>query len=56
LVALGKLEEARAVARQMMVCEPEFRLSKYENDRAAFADRELRKTLISRMRAAGLPD
>jgi adenylate cyclase len=56
LVELGKVEEARAVAAQMMACEPEFRLSTYEHSRAAFADPDLRAGLLSRMRTAGVPE
>jgi adenylate cyclase len=56
LVALGETEEARTVAGQMMVCEPQFRLSSYRNDRAPFVDPDLRTALFSRMRDAGVPE
>ena len=56
LVGLSNIEDARSVARQMMSCEPQFRLSRYENERAPFVDAELRHKLLSRMRMAGVPD
>ena len=56
LVALGKLEEARSVGMQMMACEPQFRLSVYERERAPFVDDELRTKLLARMRIAGVPE
>jgi adenylate cyclase len=56
LVALGKVEEARTVASQMMACEPGFRLSSYQHGRAAFVDPDLRTGLLSRMRVAGIPE
>jgi adenylate cyclase len=56
LVGLGNVEEARAVAGQMMICEPQFRLSRYQNDRAPFVHPELRSTLFVRMKTAGVPE
>jgi adenylate cyclase len=56
LVALGRVEEAQTVAGQMMLCEPQFRLSGYQNDRAPFVDPDLRAMLFSRMRTAGVPE
>jgi class 3 adenylate cyclase/TolB-like protein len=56
LVAVDKIEEARAVARQMMACEPVFRISKYKLDRAPFVDPSLREQLFSRMKTAGVPE
>lgn len=56
LVATGKTEEAQGIAQQMMACEPQFRLSKYRNDRAPFVDPDLRSNLFARMRIAGVPD
>jgi adenylate cyclase len=55
LVALGRNDEARAVVADMMLCEPHFRLSIYQNDRAPFVDPVLRRQLFSRMQAAGVP-
>jgi adenylate cyclase len=56
LVGLGRTEEAQTIAEQMMVCEPQFRLSRYRDDRAPFVHSELRATLFSRMRTAGVPE
>jgi adenylate cyclase len=56
LAGLGQLDEARAVAADMMRCEPEFRLSTYARDRAPFVDPQLREQLFTRMRAAGVPE
>ena len=56
LVGLGDVAEAQTIAAQMMSCEPLFRLSRYENERAPFVDAELRTKLLSRMRIAGVPD
>jgi len=56
LGGVGKIEDARMIAQQMMFCEPQFRLSRYENERAPFVDAELRHKLLSRMRSAGVPD
>lgn len=56
LVGLGNNEEARAVAAQMMICEPQFRLSVYERERAPFVDPELRSKLLARMQIAGVPE
>jgi adenylate cyclase len=56
LIALGRSDEARVVAADMMLCEPQFRLSIYQNDRAPFVDPVLRQQLFSRMRAAGVPE
>ena len=55
-VGLAKTGDARAVAAQMMVCEPQFRLSVYERERAPFVDPELRSSLLSRMRIAGVSE
>jgi adenylate cyclase len=56
LAGLGQIDEARAVAADMMRCEPEFRLSTYARDRAPFVDPRLREQLFARMRAAGVPE
>jgi adenylate cyclase len=56
LVALDRVEEARTVAGQMMLCEPQFRLSNYRNERAPFVHPDLRSLLFSRMRTAGVPE
>jgi adenylate cyclase len=56
LVGLGQVDEARVVAGQMMICEPQFRLSEYQNDRAPFVHPDLRNRLFSQMRTAGVPE
>jgi adenylate cyclase len=56
LVALGQVDEARRIAGQMLVCEPNFRLSTYKEERAPFVDPDLRDQLFARMRAAGMPE
>jgi adenylate cyclase len=56
LVALGRKDEAAAVARQMLALEPDFRLDRYANERVPIVDPALRKHLIDHMRLAGLPD
>lgn len=55
LVALGNQDEAARVAARMMQCEPGFRLSIYEHERAPLIEPGLRRDLIRRLRAAGLP-
>ena len=56
LIGLGRNDAARDVAAQMMSCEPRFRLSAYENDRAPFVDPAMRSQFIARLRAAGMPE
>ena len=54
LVALGKVEEATHVARQLLQLQPDFRLGLYAQ-RCPFQGAILTKW-ISRLRSAGLPD
>jgi hypothetical protein len=56
LVGLGQTDEARAVAADMMHCEPGFTLSAYAKERAPFVDPILREQLFARMRTAGVPE
>ena len=56
LVGLGQTDEARAVAADMMRCEPGFTLSAYAKERAPFVDPIIREQLFARMRTAGVPE
>jgi adenylate cyclase len=56
LVALGRADEARLVADQMMVLDPGFRLSYYAANRVPIVDADLRRHLVDHMRLAGVPD
>lgn len=56
LAALGRLDDARQAADQMMALEPGFRLSEYASRRVPIVDLALRKHLVDHMRLAGLPD
>lgn len=56
LAALGRLDDARQVADQMMTLEPGFHLSDYASRRVPIVDLALRKHLVDHMRLAGLPN
>jgi adenylate cyclase len=56
LVALGRGDEARLVADQMMRLDPSFRLLEYAATRVPIVDPDLRKHLVDHMRLAGVPD
>ncbi len=56
LAAHGKLDEARAVAAEMLRLEPEFRMSVWERTRQPFRDENVKRTYAERLRQAGLPD
>lgn len=53
LVVLGRLDEAHQAARQLLVINPEFRISAWR-DRAMLPDQN-REMMAQRMRLAGLP-
>lgn len=48
-------DAARAVAAEMMQCEPNFRLSHYAGERQPFTDQEQREQLLNALRTAGVP-
>lgn len=54
LVALGKLDEARATAAMLTEVDPEFRLGRYR-ELCPWQDGGTRETFIDRLRQAGLP-
>ena len=56
LSAMGRLEEARATAKRLMVLEPEFRLGVYEDTRLPYKPPDLRQRILSHLRLAGLPE
>jgi adenylate cyclase len=56
LVALGQVDEARAVAADLMRLEPDFRISVYERTRQPFQVPEMRARLLGHLRTAGLPE
>jgi adenylate cyclase len=56
LVALGRVEEARKVAAQLMQLEPEFHIGVWGRTRLPFRDREVSAKYMERLREAGLPD
>jgi adenylate cyclase len=56
LVGLGRLEEARAVAAQLMHLEPDFRIGVWGRTRLPFRDREISAKYMQHLRTAGLPD
>ena len=55
LVALGRLEEAQAVARDLLQEQPSFRVSRYA-PQCPWRDPAVRETFLSRRFQAGLPD
>jgi adenylate cyclase len=56
LAALGRLDEARDAASNLMTLEPSFRLQVYEKSRQPFAHPDIAARLLEHLRKAGLPD
>jgi adenylate cyclase len=56
LVALGRDDDARQVAADMMALDPTFKLSAYAAERVPIVDPVLRAHLVDHMRRAGVPD
>jgi adenylate cyclase len=56
LAALGRLDEAREVAGNLMRLEPSFGLQTYEQSRQPFGRPEIGARLMEHLRKAGLPD
>jgi adenylate cyclase len=56
LVPLGRHEEARRAAAELMKLEPDFCLSSWERTRQPFQNPEFRARYIDHLRAAGLPE
>jgi class 3 adenylate cyclase/TolB-like protein len=56
LVALGRVEEAQAVAKHLMTLEPKFSLREYERTRQPLRSAEMAGKFMDRLREAGLPD
>jgi adenylate cyclase len=56
LVALGRLDEAREVARDLMILEPEFTLAVYERTRQPLRRADVRAKYMEHLRQAGLPE
>lgn len=56
LVALGRTEEAKGVAADMLRCEPRFSLARYRNHRSPFVDPALRAQLLGALETAGVPE
>jgi adenylate cyclase len=55
LVALDRIEEARAVAADLLRLEPDFRVGEWERSRQPFRDPELKARHVERLAKAGLP-
>jgi hypothetical protein len=55
-VALGRVEEAQAVAKHLMTLEPKFSLREYERTRQPLRSAEMAGKFMDRLREAGLPD
>jgi adenylate cyclase len=55
LVAIGQLDEARAVATQMLNLEPDFSMARYEKTRQPFRPGPLSIQFVEHLRRAGLP-
>lgn len=56
LVALDNMDEARAVAAEMLRLEEGFRVSVWEQRRQPFRDEAAKRAYADRLRRAGLPD
>lgn len=56
LSAVGRVEEARAMAGRLMTLEPDFRLGYYERKRLPYKPPELRQKVMHHLRLAGLPE
>jgi hypothetical protein len=56
LVHSSRLAEARAVARDLMRLEPQFRLATFARRRQPFTQPETGAAYLEGLRAAGLPD
>jgi adenylate cyclase len=56
LAALGQLDEAREVAKNLLKLEPDFRLSTFERTRQPFRVPELKEKYIEHLSKAGLPN
>jgi TolB-like protein/class 3 adenylate cyclase/Tfp pilus assembly protein PilF len=56
LAALGRIEEARKVATDMMKLEPDFRISAYERTRQPFQHPQIKARYMEHLRLAGLPE
>jgi len=56
LVALGRIDEARAVGKHLLGLEPKFSLRDYERTRQPLRVAEMGGKLVERLREAGLPD
>ena len=56
LDAQGEHEAARALAIEMMRCEPNFRLNRYAAERQPFTDPGQRERLLMALRTAGVPE
>jgi adenylate cyclase len=56
LAALGRLQEARAVAEKLLQLQPDFRLSEFERTLQPFRVPEIRDRYIDHLKKAGLPE
>ena len=56
LSAVGRIEEARAMADRLMALEPDFRLGYYERKRLPYKPPDLRRKVMHHLRLAGLPE
>ena len=55
LGGLGNTEQAKAVVTNLLLLEPDFRLSTYEQGLQPFTDRMLRARFLQDLRTAGVP-
>ena len=56
LVALGQIEEARAMASRLLTLEPGFSVAQWEATRQPFKDKAFGRVYADRLRAASLPE